>query len=107
MSVDVFGRTLTPSNNRIPHQGPAGVGFRLTADGNYDLSGKRLSNMADPVDDNDAITLKAMRDLYKSLKVNITEISRKISKLEYHQKQQLHYIKQHKEVHTKKSITNE
>ena len=33
--------------------GPPGRGFKLTADGNYDMDGKRLTNAQNPVDDAD------------------------------------------------------
>ena len=37
--------------------GPPGAGFKLTDDGNFDIDGKRLTNVAEAVDDNDAINL--------------------------------------------------
>ena len=39
-------------------QGAPGVGFRLTADGNYDITGKKLTNVGDPTLDKDAATKK-------------------------------------------------
>ena len=39
-------------------QGAPGVGFRLTDDGNYDITGKRLTNVGDPTSDKDAATKK-------------------------------------------------
>ena len=33
-----------------------GIGFNLTDDGNFDLDGKRLTDVADPVDNGDAVT---------------------------------------------------
>ena len=33
-----------------------GIGFRLTDDGNFDLDGKRLTDVADPIDNGDAAT---------------------------------------------------
>ena len=33
-----------------------GIGFNLTDDGNFDLDGKRLTDVADPVDNGDAAT---------------------------------------------------
>ena len=38
--------------------GPPGIGFHLTDDGNFDLDSKRLTDVADPVDDGDAATKK-------------------------------------------------
>ena len=39
-------------------QGAPGVGFNLTADGNYDMVGKRLTNVGNPTDDKDAASKK-------------------------------------------------
>ena len=36
-------------------QGAPGVGFNLTADGNYDMVSKKLTNVGDGVDPNDAV----------------------------------------------------
>ena len=43
-------------------QGQPGVGFKLTDDGNYDIDGKRLTNLADSTDDNDAVSLKVLKE---------------------------------------------
>ena len=37
-------------------RGPPGVGFQLTDDGNYDIDGKRLTDVSKPVDGTDAAT---------------------------------------------------
>ena len=42
--------------------GPPGIGFKLTSDGNYDIDGKRLTNVADSTDDNDAVSLKVLKE---------------------------------------------
>ena len=42
--------------------GLPGIGFNLTDDGNFDLDSKRLTNVADPVDDQDAATKKYVDD---------------------------------------------
>ena len=39
-----------------------GIGFKLTGDGNYDIDGKRLTNLAESVDDNDAVSLKVLKE---------------------------------------------
>ena len=39
-------------------QGAPGVGFNLTADGNYDMVGKKLSNVGAPTSDTDSATKK-------------------------------------------------
>ena len=43
-------------------QGAPGVGFSLTADGNYDMSGKKLTNVGAPSDNTDAATKKYVDD---------------------------------------------
>lgn len=43
-------------------QGAPGVGFRLTADGNYDITGKRITNVGAPTQDKDAATKKYVDD---------------------------------------------
>ena len=42
--------------------GLPGIGFNLTDDGNFDLDNKRLTDVADPVDDGDAATKKYVDD---------------------------------------------
>ena len=42
--------------------GVPGVGYKLTADGNFDIDTKRLTNVAESVDDNDAVTLKVLKE---------------------------------------------
>ena len=39
-------------------QGAPGVGFNLTADGNYDMVGKKLTNVGAPTSDTDSATKK-------------------------------------------------
>ena len=39
-------------------QGAPGVGFNLTSDGNYDMVGKKLTNVGNPASNNDAATKK-------------------------------------------------
>ena len=50
------------SSNQHPFarglQGAPGVGFNLTSDGNYDMNGKKLTNVGNPTDDKDAASKK-------------------------------------------------
>ena len=48
-------------------KGDKGQGFRLTADQHFHLENKRLTNLAPPVDNNDAVTKK--KHLADALKV--------------------------------------
>ena len=43
-------------------QGAPGVGFSLTADGNYDMLGKKLTNVGAPKSDTDSATKKYVDD---------------------------------------------
>ena len=43
-------------------KGDAGVRFKLTDDGNYDIDGKRLTDVADSIGDNDAVNLKVLKE---------------------------------------------
>ena len=43
-------------------QGSPGVGFRLTADGNFDITGKKLTNVGAPTANTDAATKKYVDD---------------------------------------------
>ncbi|CAH3027248.1 unnamed protein product, partial [Porites evermanni] len=43
-------------------QGAQGVGFNLTSDGNYDMVGKKLTNVGDGVNPSDAATKKYVDD---------------------------------------------
>ena len=42
--------------------GLPGIGYKLTDDGNFDIDNKRLTDVADPVDDGDAATKKYVDD---------------------------------------------
>ena len=59
------------SSTTSPQRGLPGVGFKLTDDGNYDIDGKRLTNVADSTDDNDAVNLKVLKIILKSVKLII------------------------------------
>ena len=47
-------------------KGDKGEGFRLTADQHFHLGNKRLTNLAPPVDNNDAVTKKHLTDALKA-----------------------------------------
>ena len=46
--------TITSSQRGLP--GVPGVGFKLTDDGNFDIDGKRLTNVSQPTDGSDGTT---------------------------------------------------
>ena len=54
-------------------QGAPGVGFSQTADGNYDMLKRKLTNLGDGTDPNDAVTRKHLFILqyYNSLPLDV------------------------------------
>lgn len=52
-TIDKFGRQRHHEKIRLL-QGPPGIGFRLNADGQYDIEGKCLTNLAPPRNSKDA-----------------------------------------------------
>ena len=54
--------------NKIIYKGERGVGFKLTADNNYDIDDKRLTNVADLNDNKDAINKNYFNNVFTSLK---------------------------------------
>lgn len=54
-TVDKFGRKRNNIKVRTI-RGAAGIGFKLTSSGDYDITQKRLTNVAHPRDKTDAIT---------------------------------------------------
>ncbi|XP_044578949.1 uncharacterized protein LOC123261422 [Cotesia glomerata] len=62
MSIDIFGRSLKTVAVVSGPPGAPGRGFKINSNGQYDLENKRLCEVGQPVNDNDAITLKFMRD---------------------------------------------
>ena len=55
-------------------RGPAGIGFKLNANGNYDIDNKKLTKVAERTDNSDAIT-KHQLDTGLNTKVNISDTS--------------------------------
>ena len=70
-------------------KGDKGVGFRLTADQHFHLENKRLTNLAPPVDNNDAVTQKHLADVLKAKAgtnyVN-NELAKKANKIDLEKK---------------------
>lgn len=64
MSIDVFGRQLGRTEGGT--RGPPGFGFKLTTDGQYDVEGKRLCNVADASEPRDGVNLSLARRLVQS-----------------------------------------
>ncbi|XP_015124739.1 uncharacterized protein LOC107046604 [Diachasma alloeum] len=74
MSVGVFGRQLNaPGAAPRNIQGPPGRGFKLTADGQFDMKNKRLCNVAEAVEDNDVVSMKVVKRLIEDLRINLLQ----------------------------------
>ncbi|WP_139801414.1 hypothetical protein, partial [Vibrio cholerae] len=58
--MDKFGRHESTLSHEFL-RGPPGEGFFLTQDGHYDLKKKRICNVADPVESEEAANLKTIR----------------------------------------------
>ena len=65
MSVDVFGRTLIRAKE--VYQGPQGVGFLLTREGDFDIEKRRLCNVAPAIEPSDAVNLEALQILEEKI----------------------------------------
>ena len=70
-------------------KGQPGVGYKLTPDGNYDIDGKRLTNVGEPTGDNDATT-KAYFESENSKKADKTYVDSEISKVKVHSSPNYH-----------------
>lgn len=71
MAVDKFGRKLTGSGGGDGSKGPPGEGFKLTSDGNYDISNKLLTNVGIAFNNRDAVNLETLRSyVAPNLKLN-------------------------------------
>ena len=68
MSVDVTGRTLVQSKE--VHKGPAGVGFVLTKEGDFDIEKRRLRNVAAALEPHGAVNLENLKTIKENLKSN-------------------------------------
>ena len=59
---------------------PAGIGFSLTADEQYHIKNKRLTNVSAPIDNSDATTKKFVTDLLKT-KAGTTYVNNELAAL--------------------------
>ena len=76
VSVDVFGQQLMRYG--VSQRGPPGVGFKLTADGQYDLETRRLCFVANPERPTDAATLQSVQEIVREA---FTTINRQLNDL--------------------------
>lgn len=62
MSFDKFGRHSTKTATTKLLRGIPGQGFKLTKTNDFDIENKRLCNVGNPIDDQDASTRKNVND---------------------------------------------
>ena len=90
-----FSNGLLSSKSEKNQKGERGVGFRLTADRHFHLENKRLTNLAPPVDKNDAVTKGHLTDALKAkARTNYVnkELTKKANKIDLEKKsEELHH----------------
>ena len=82
--MGIFNNIVDDSHPDLPHtsrrsqrqgpMGPPGVGYKLTNDKNYDIDNKKLTNVAEGIDDSDVLT-KHQVEIGLNTKVDKTELS--------------------------------
>lgn len=81
MSINKFGHYSDELHSKVFTYSPVNTGFSRTRDGNFDISSKRLVNVAYPQDNNDACIKEYVDTAANELK---DEISPRVSKMEQH-----------------------
>lgn len=76
MSVDVFGRHISAKRGR--GSDVRTISFKLTPDGNYDISGKRLCNVKPPERESDAATLHLLNETRRAIESRLGELERNL-----------------------------
>ena len=77
MHVDIFGRTLKKKHQEGA-RGPPGNGYKLTSDGHFDAEDRRLCNIADPSEPNDAVNLQTLKNSVEPEFENLNELTKKL-----------------------------
>ena len=75
-ALDKFGRQKNIEKCRAT-RGPPGIGFMVNDDGQYDLGGKSLTNVATPKKYNDVATQEYVLQQIHVLRIQLTEIINK------------------------------
>ena len=71
--------SVKSEKNQKGDKGERGQGFRLTADRHFHLENKRLTNLAPPVDKNDAVTKGHLADALKA-KAGTNYVNKELAK---------------------------
>lgn len=72
-TIDKFGRQKVNTEVQLLRGSP-GVGFKHTSDGQYDIEGKSLRNVAKPVNDDDAATRRYVLEEISNVRLQIYKI---------------------------------
>lgn len=75
-TIDKFGRK-GKQKEAIQIRGPPGVGYKLASNGNYDIQGKTLTNVANPTNASDVATQEYVLKEIHELRLQITNIINK------------------------------
>lgn len=67
MSVDKFGRHSKVNRTSSAVKGPKGDGYSFTEDGNYDIESKRLCNVGNAVQLQDAVNSQMLNDKFSEI----------------------------------------
>ena len=73
MSIDVFGRQFKRAE--AVSLGPPGIGFKLTLDEQYDIENKKLCNVAEAQDTNDAVNLNLIQRMIQKEMQTIYDVT--------------------------------
>lgn len=71
-TIDKFGRQKFANGKN--QRGPPGVGFKLSNDGNFNMEGKCLQNVASPKNANDAATKAYVLEQVHLLRKQLSQI---------------------------------
>jgi hypothetical protein len=78
-TIDKFGRQNRQNYRVQILRGPPGTGFKLTADGQYDIDGKSLTNVAEPTNSKDAATKEyVLRELHETRNNIVSTINNEV-----------------------------
>ena len=83
MSVNICGTTNKNDTSSVHEtRGQPSIGFKIfDVEGNFDIDNKRLPNLSEPVDNNDAITKAYVNNIESMLKILSTKtLNTKINK---------------------------
>ncbi|CAD6227386.1 GSCOCG00006156001-RA-CDS [Cotesia congregata] len=95
--IDIFGRPL--HNDKSVQRGPAGRGFNVTSDGNYNIENKRLCNLGNPSNEHDAATYFHLTKIISNISLRNSMIDKKaVIAEELHKPARRNYKRRHVDI---------